>query len=447
MGHIKRGHVYGTKELCPKDLHEYYWTWREGTVLGWHKTRDTICNVELPVRSVDQDTFTVIEYEGADARLRWVENLQDVAHNSGFGQVGDDWTLWGLWMNMKRGVFCRGPEIYPDTVTLNGESHILSSIEVPHTLEMLQDDTSARFFSSRLQFGVERDILNLAWRYQNITTIANFLHDPAATAEIRGRHSDYPLELWKRCTPLPNDVASLRFDTIYSGSRAIAVWPEENPELSSWQHSSNLVGKTAMPGGVLTRGSFQLQVDGGDSQNHRLAVENDFMAIKLSEAWLSQFPRICATLDRATDDIFGILSPHHVLLCADYWYPAPNIKRALPIFLFVYTPPMTVAEYISWIDCIPYFWSFDETGQTAMSEDERQHWGLPILTPDKHPNAIPKIISWPAHVYESLRTWQKARGFDLTTSDWARELHFPELRVIQPRKEDVRFEVVEVTGD
>ncbi|ESK82875.1 hypothetical protein Moror_1391, partial [Moniliophthora roreri MCA 2997] len=54
------------------------------------------------------------------------------------------------------------------------------------------------------------------------------------------------------------------------------------------------------------------------------------------------------------------------------------------------------------------------------------------------------LSSWPTHIYTVLQDWQKARGFDPTTSDWARSRGHPELEIVGT--ED-RFVVVEETSD
>ncbi|KAI3603639.1 hypothetical protein WG66_006045 [Moniliophthora roreri] len=93
---------------------------------------------------------------------------------------------------------------------------------------------------------------------------------------------------------------------------------------------------------------------------------------------------------------------------------------------------MSISELVSWMDGDFYFWSFDETGQSRMLKEECEKWGLPVLTVSTYDPVW--LHSWPAHVYTALRDWQKARGFDPATSDWARQMGYPELEIVGARK-------------
>ncbi|KAI3618812.1 hypothetical protein WG66_009492 [Moniliophthora roreri] len=95
---------------------------------------------------------------------------------------------------------------------------------------------------------------------------------------------------------------------------------------------------------------------------------------------------------------------------------------------------MSVTEFVWWMDGHFYFWSFDKTGQSRMSREECERWGLPVLTVSapyqvKKCNPL-KLHSWSTHIYTTLRDWQKARGFDPTTSDWARDMGLPEVEIL-----------------
>uniref|UniRef100_A0A0W0G267 Uncharacterized protein n=1 Tax=Moniliophthora roreri TaxID=221103 RepID=A0A0W0G267_MONRR len=115
-----------------------------------------------------------------------------------------------------------------------------------------------------------------------------------------------------------------------------------------------------------------------------------------------------------------------------------------PIYLFVHPPPTTLSKLVFWLERPHHFWSFDKTGQSQLSEEECEWWGLPVLVPDtRHPIGV-ELYSWPTHIYTALQDWQKAMGFDPTTSDWAQSRGYLELEIVGT--ED-RFVLVEKTSD
>ncbi|KAK7056665.1 hypothetical protein VNI00_002382 [Paramarasmius palmivorus] len=88
-----------------------------------------------------------------------------------------------------------------------------------------------------------------------------------------------------------------------------------------------------------------------------------------------------------------------------------------------------MSELIPWLDGTTpaYFWSFDETGQTCLSEDECEEWGIPEIKPKC---IEPLLLRWPAEVYQALHDWQVVQGFDPTTADFARHLGFLEYEIL-----------------
>ncbi|EEB89796.1 hypothetical protein MPER_12073 [Moniliophthora perniciosa FA553] len=107
-----------------------------------------------------------------------------------------------------------------------------------------------------------------------------------------------------------------------------------------------------------------------------------------------------------------------------------SINGTPPIYLFLHSVPMSVSELALWVDGQLYFWSFDKTGQSRMSEEECERRGLPVLTlVIRYPGYVwPRL--WPIYVYNTLRDWQKARGFNPATSDWARHMGYPEWEIM-----------------
>jgi hypothetical protein len=109
-----------------------------------------------------------------------------------------------------------------------------------------------------------------------------------------------------------------------------------------------------------------------------------------------------------------------------------------PIYLFLYPPPMTTSELISWSEGRTHFWSLDENGQFEMTEDELEQWDVPRLAPVLLTPSI-RLRSWSSSIYTTLYDWQVACGFDPTTADFARHLDLPELEILRPKGEVITF--------
>ncbi|KAL0564392.1 hypothetical protein V5O48_017655 [Marasmius crinis-equi] len=87
-----------------------------------------------------------------------------------------------------------------------------------------------------------------------------------------------------------------------------------------------------------------------------------------------------------------------------------------------------------------YYWSRDPDGDTAMSDEQRVSLGLPRFIPTVNHDCC----TWPVEVYDFMRQWQEAKGFDPTTTDFARSMGFPILEIIPPADGDHFAECVEV---
>ncbi|KAK7017093.1 hypothetical protein VNI00_018685 [Paramarasmius palmivorus] len=107
-----------------------------------------------------------------------------------------------------------------------------------------------------------------------------------------------------------------------------------------------------------------------------------------------------------------------------------STEKAPPIYLFLYPPPKSISEIVSSIEghTRTHFWSFDENGQSEMSDEVCERWEVPQLTFSVEPYS--RLQSWPKQAYTALHEWQIAQGFDPTTADFARHLGLPELEII-----------------
>ncbi|ESK81648.1 hypothetical protein Moror_3243, partial [Moniliophthora roreri MCA 2997] len=486
------GDVILEKELHSSDMD---WKWRNRKVLARHKARRAIYTVEI----VDQKAkFTAITYEGKDARRVWEEDFEQfsctknlssfqlfginqssipmlIFHNEliplghfykrSFWSnvylqhltVNNGWTGSNVWVDA-RGSLCSGPD-GPDANWRGFRTN--GSFIVPSKAEMLKDDISFQFFC-KIGSSVDSSVLWCALRSWEQTYLDDLFL--GAAEDLQSKNPDnsawnsatYPYlpGLWQDPLHhiLMNIIGGLWFNTVYSPSMgAVARWPKsaDSSWKWCWYKQRGLVDKMVLDGG-LTR--FTLDLTQG---------KNVFFCIMYSpkpcHAWLSQSSWAFGALNvTAGEENFFVIGPpalkiEHTLheydgltaffnLCdgkppVEETPPAPS-----PIYLFLHPFPKSISEFVSW-RCQPYFWSFDKTGQSKMSEEECERWGVPVLT-----CRIGRfwVRKWPTYVYTALREWQEARGFDPTTSDWARSMGYPEFEIVGVGKNNGQFEEIDV---
>ncbi|KAK7021350.1 hypothetical protein VNI00_017453 [Paramarasmius palmivorus] len=181
--------------------------------------------------------------------------------------------------------------------------------------------------------------------------------------------------------------------------------------------------------GGMTR--FSLDLDLAWSTND-LAIIVSFN--ESARIWLSQAHRIFNTVDdihdiencflatlivdlSVTPDCAGSSCSYH----SESFDQVDDPDTKSPVYLFVQPPPTRLSEVDAWLNSQVFFWSYDENGTTQITEHIQRCLGLPKLT-----LGTPRILlrSWRKYVYDAVYTWQVARGFDPTTSDFARSLGF-----------------------
>ncbi|KAI3619467.1 hypothetical protein WG66_012811 [Moniliophthora roreri] len=480
--YVRCGDMTTIKEIHSEELREWDWELQNGELVGRYKgsARRTIYTVELVNR---QSKYTAMVYEGENAQDFWEMDLRQFSRNKkpgsfqlfGINQSAipalifhhelipcahffDGTSIWmdiyiqhlrvnmgcsqnNLWMNTAGGVLFSGPD-GPEAPGLASDA--VESIAVPTTVDMLKDDTCVRFF---LNFGssVDDSVLECACLTNGYTYLGNLF---LATAEgHQSKDSDHPncssmtypylRDLWRH---LPvNVIGGLQFDAVYSPSMdVIAKWPAGAGSLWVWWEygRKGLVEETVLDS-ELTR--FKLDLTRGGEVH----LQSVYEWRKFRKGWLSQSSRVFNTVDvTGGKENFFVVDPPFLEIRSTRHPTASRtlrnrkrpVRKTSPtrIYLFLHPLPMTVSGLVSWIEGRPYFWSFDETGQSRMSEEECDGWGLPMLMLSTRYNA--RLRSWPTYVYTGLRDWQKARGFDPATSDWARELGYPEWEIVGTRK-------------
>ncbi|KAF9255434.1 hypothetical protein L218DRAFT_817459, partial [Marasmius fiardii PR-910] len=94
--------------------------------------------------------------------------------------------------------------------------------------------------------------------------------------------------------------------------------------------------------------------------------------------------------------------------------------------LFILPPPQRCDGYpniTTWMRGENlYYWSSDPAGGSIMPESQRLHLGLPSLAPSFLGF---DLRSWSIDIYDTIWTWQEMKGFDPTTTEFARSLGFP----------------------
>ncbi|KAI3602801.1 hypothetical protein WG66_008060 [Moniliophthora roreri] len=487
--YIKRGHFTSVEDLGSIDLVNWDWKWRNGGPIVRRKARKTICTVEIIDR---KSKFTAMFYEGKDAYRFWKNDLQRLSRidNPGsfrlFGinqsaipalifhheliPLGHIFTQ-SIWMgvyiqHLSINIGCKETALWIDTASgalfsgSDGPYFFLyktakRSIDVPRTVDMLKDSTS--FLFSDFGSSVDNSVLACAYWTAKPTYLDDLFlvttdhetEDPDHSAWTLATHP-HICGLWRNPPyHLPmNDINELRFDTVYVPSLgAVARRPQGAGSLwFSWDRKG-LVDHTVLDGG-LTRFKFD-PTHGG-----KVYLVTDCDWWKFWGEWLSQSCRVFAGLDvREGEEELFIIDPPGLRIRSTprlaykrlaapfnsrYGKPLVEEIQPSPIYLFLRPFPMKISELVSWMNGHFYFWSFDETGQCEMSEEECGQWGFPVLTCTTWvQNGSANLISWPTSTYTALRDWQKARGFDPTTSDWARELGRPEWDIIGAEKSNI----------
>ncbi|KAJ8079935.1 hypothetical protein PM082_016760 [Marasmius tenuissimus] len=118
----------------------------------------------------------------------------------------------------------------------------------------------------------------------------------------------------------------------------------------------------------------------------------------------------------------------------DDWNEDPNS----PCYLFLPPPPKLpngAPDIETWLRGEKlYYYSYDPEGGSAITEQDRIALGLPSYTSEIYV----EYVHWNADAYDFMEQWQKAKGFDYSTADYAESLGFTILEGIP--KDEVCFE-------
>ncbi|KAG7097649.1 hypothetical protein E1B28_004981 [Marasmius oreades] len=143
-------------------------------------------------------------------------------------------------------------------------------------------------------------------------------------------------------------------------------------------------------------------------------------------AWLSQASRFFHRLGIPLDEdlsSYKLIVPY-INLSGSIEDSEQRCSEDTPIYFFLHPPPFTPLLKDGSVTASIHTWSFDEDGKTSISRRHCKYLGLPT---ELRVNFCWEswTYHWPSETYRSIHKWQIARGFDPTTSDFARYLGYP----------------------
>ncbi|KAK1220087.1 hypothetical protein PQX77_017167 [Marasmius sp. AFHP31] len=285
-----------------------------------------------------------------------------------------------LWLDLGKGVFCRGlPGPNPWLSRLSFEN------QLPLTAELVQEDVLVRFLAG------------LKSKHVDDVVVRGFAFSGALAV-------------------LPERVLWLTvISTLTNAPIAVAN--------NSWKSFGDSLSDRKLLAGGMTR--FTLA--GGDT----IELGWDW---EIEWAWMTQAWSVFGARGISMEEdlsVYYLVYPYASL--EGYLSDSEARRRSRqPIYLFFRPPPFDLDNS----DTSPvHFWSFDEDGHSPLSDDLCLDFGLPTTF---NISQLSESSSWSNDAYDSLRQYQILRGFDPSTTDFARSLGFDE-NIFQPLSDSDRF--------
>ncbi|KAK1227735.1 hypothetical protein PQX77_009253 [Marasmius sp. AFHP31] len=195
----------------------------------------------------------------------------------------------------------------------------------------------------------------------------------------------------------------------------------------SWKSSHALVEQK-----VLENGLARFRLDGDETRiSLRRGEAEDWLA------WLAQASSIfhsCGISLKEDLSFYQLVSRYDQL--DGYLNASPNKscqRRQQPIYFFVRSPPPDLLDNKETSSL--HFWSFHEDGRHPLSTEVCNNLGLPIALEF---NIFFRPYSWLTEHFKLIHRYQLLRGFDPTTTDFARHLGHNE-HLFQPISNSDRF--------
>ncbi|KAK1219908.1 hypothetical protein PQX77_017350 [Marasmius sp. AFHP31] len=289
-----------------------------------------------------------------------------------------------LWMDSARGVICCGPE----GPYLDLPDSELEIEDMPSTVDLLQEDVCLRFMASCKSKKV----------------------DHVFVAGIRSAGSDVVVP---DSVDQPRVISALTQTPIAIGN-------------NFWESTfNNLLERKVLESG-LTR--FRVVGDG-----YFWLWLNDTM----KEAWLCQALGVFHARGIGLDDDLSVYQfvGHQAMLEGRLSWDQIHCQRRSqqPIYLFLHPPPpiQTRGKTSSL-----HFWSSHEDGHEPLPPVICNDLGLPTTLEYKDYGY--RSLSWSTKYYQQMDEYQRFRGFDPTTTNFARHLEYDQ-NIFEPIHDTDRF--------
>ncbi|KAJ8082101.1 hypothetical protein PM082_007947 [Marasmius tenuissimus] len=307
-----------------------------------------------------------------------------------------------LWMDRGRGVFCRGP---PGPAFGGYVVPWFGKTNLPLTADLLRSDVLLRFLASLKSEKVDRIVL-----------------DPCANDATRA------------------DVRVSQ-PTVISKSTNTPIATANN----AWTSSSVDISDRK----VLENGLTRFTLASPPRRGVYVFLGWNWWGIAAGD-WLSQAWRIFHERGVTLGDDLSDYS----LVCPYAWLETSGSlddseaqherQSQQPIYLFVRSPPLdlgkkTMRARVRCKTSSLHYWSFDNDGRSPLSPDTCHGLGLPneLVYRDNSTR-----FSWDYEEYQRIHQYQLFRGFDPSTTDFARHLGY-DSNIFQPANDSDRFEIHE----
>ncbi|KAK1224687.1 hypothetical protein PQX77_012434 [Marasmius sp. AFHP31] len=422
---VRRGAVCRQKNIY---INKYPRRWDAGH-REWWDSKDglrvdrTVC----AARVLDQPgmMFTVMEYEGPEARKAFEEDFRTFSRAS----TSDVWQVYGyndsnvpllisynelvpvahlegsigkwgemylsnlhhqlgcdekeLWIDTGRGLICRGPRgPYSGLISWNFDIQ-----DLPLTAKLLQEDALMRFPAG------------LKSKRADLVVLVGV-----------SRRGPWSFDVHEPGVSQPTVISTLTNTPIAVANNA---W-RSKWRLFPWQKS--LEGRESLEEReLLEHGLTRFTLNGG------LALSGGHFWLEWNwdaqQAWLSQAWSVLHSCEISLEDdlsVYKLVYPQAELYVDISNSEVQHRRRSQqPIYLFV-RPPLLGLPHDKTSSL--HYWSFDEGGQSAIPCDVCDDLGLPVQLLF-HMNL--SLYSWSNDDYKSIHQHQHLRGFDPTTIDFA----------------------------
>ncbi|KAK1227725.1 hypothetical protein PQX77_009276 [Marasmius sp. AFHP31] len=219
----------------------------------------------------------------------------------------------------------------------------------------------------------------------------------------------------------------------------VAKFPE-----TTWTFTFHCVSFESKPAKTLVDGRTRLTISNRYIEHGSLDFHfrQDQTPCNYDEAWLCQAIHVFHVLDipREEWESFTLL-PYYGLI----WFSlTPSVRGQSrqdcdyrfdpPYYLFILPPPQLpdkAPDVASWIQApaeSSYYWSADPDGKSRMSKAHYMALGLPCFDKSISRSIGPRV--WKAEIYDLVRQWQEAKGYDPTTTDFVRSMGYPIVEIL-----------------